>query len=305
MEFRLLGTVEARADGQVLDIGPRQRRLVLALLLLEPNQTVPVARFVDLMWPDDPPQGAYPLHLDPLRVDVHRFRRMVGEARNVSGSAERAESLRAALELWRGPALADVADPEVRSRLCGGLDELRCEAVEDRIAADLECGRHRALVGELFALLVQEPLRERLVGHLMLAQYRSGMRAAALDTFHTARSRLAGELGLDPGVELCRLHEAILRDDPALELSPPPARTVRTPRQLPPDVAGFTGRDEQLHLLSTLRNHLVLIVGGPASGRPRSPCTGHIALGAAFPTGSSFSTSAGMRRRLRCDRSRR
>jgi DNA-binding SARP family transcriptional activator len=325
MEFRLLGTVEAHAEGRLLDVGPPKRRFVLALLLLEPNQTIPVARFVDLIWPDDPPPGArkvvfshicrlrqslakagaaghgirltttspgYALHVDPMRVDVHRFRRMVGEARNVRGATERAGSLRAALELWRGPPLADVADPDVRSRLCGGLDEMWCEAVEDRIAADLECRRHRALVGELSALLAHDPLRERLVGQLMLAQYRSGMRAAALETFHAARARLADQLGLDPGAELRRLHEAILRDDPELELPPTPGQPVGSPQprpaQLPPDVAGLVGRDELLRLLSAARHRVLLIVGGAGVGKTALAVHWAHRVQADFPDGQLF-----------------
>ncbi|GAB3406949.1 AfsR/SARP family transcriptional regulator [Flindersiella endophytica] len=285
MRFGLLGSVAVWVDGRSIEIGPPKRRLLLAVLLLDLGRVVPVDRLVELLWDDEPPPAArrvvfahisrlrrlltaagagrydvgletaapgYVLRADPDRVDAHRFQRLVERARATADAAERAELLRSALALWRSDALADVVGSAVRDRLCRQLTDLRLLATEERLDADLRCGRHRALLGELTALVEQHPLRERPVELLMLARYRSGLQAEALEAFQSLRTRLVGDLGIEPGPELRRLQEAILRNDPALDLTAGPGAVAAAPAQLPADIAGFTGRAGQLKQLGEL-----------------------------------------------------
>ncbi|WP_329101388.1 tetratricopeptide repeat protein [Micromonospora sp. NBC_01699] len=279
MEFRILGAVEAWAGGKRIDLGSRQQRLVLAVLLLEPNRLVPLDRLIDLVWDEEAPASArasiqtlvsrlraalrqaddgtaivgrgagYAVQVDPLLIDAHRFTDLILAAR--SSDDERAvELFDQALALWRGEALAGVASTEVAERLCGHLREARWTALEDRMDAHLRLGDGRGLLAELTGLVADHPLRQRLVGQLMLALHRDGRTAAALDVYQTLRTRLAGDLGLDPAPELVRLESAILRADPALD---PTAKTQNTappepvrPAQLPHDPQGFAGRAEEL-----------------------------------------------------------
>lgn len=291
MKFQLLGPVRAWANGELVDLGTRQQRFVLAVLLLEVNRLVTVPRLIDLIWPDDPPSTArgaihshvsrlraaltraraadhevllcrdgpgYVLRCDPLRVDAHEFRSMLVEARTVADDEQRVQLINKALALWQGPALASVASAEVRERLCQSLNEARLTALEDRFDAELRLRRHQTVVEELVALTAEHPTRQRLVGQLMLALHRSQRTAEALETYQRAKQRLADDAGLDPPAELEELQIAILRDDTrlhfpadAVEVAGAPA-PVTTPRQLPLDAAGFTGRDEALRQLDAL-----------------------------------------------------
>jgi DNA-binding SARP family transcriptional activator len=246
VEFRLLGPVQIRMAGQQVKVGDRKQRLVCAVLLLAADQLVPIDRLVDLLWPDAPPPSArrtvqahlsrlrvalagaggdaqgvtlerhgdfYQMACDPLLVDAHEFRALLGRARD-SDDEDRAMLLDRALALWRGPALADVGTEEVRERLCHGLQESRLAAVEERAEVYLRLGRHLSLVDELTELAARYPHRSRITAALMCALYRSGGTADALATYQRARQRLNDELGLEPPVELRRLHMAILRGDP-------------------------------------------------------------------------------------------
>src|SRR5690606_21736318 len=150
-------------------------------------------------------------------VDMHRFRRLVQEARRADSASARVSMLRDALDLWRGPALAEAATAPIKAQICAGLDEQRVSAQEDYAELRLGLGRHRELVTELTTLVAQHPLRERLVALLMLAQYRSGQQAEALASFRSARRRLIDELGIEPGAELRAVEQAILAHDPGLE----------------------------------------------------------------------------------------
>ena len=240
VEFRILGPLEVRDGERVVPLGGARRRAVLGLLLLEANRVVPVDRLVDGVWGDDPPASAhaslqnhlfrlrrelgdrlvtrapgYVLRVAPGELDLERFRRLVEEA-NDAEPALAAERLRDALALWRGPPLADLAAEPV-GRAAAHLGELRLSAFEDRFDADLALGCHVQLVPELEELVARESYRERLRRQLIVALYRSGRQADALEAYANARRTLVEELGTEPGRELQELQRAVLRQDPVLD----------------------------------------------------------------------------------------
>jgi hypothetical protein len=171
----------------------------------------------------------YVLHVDPAELDLALFERLVAEARRAE-PGRAAQRLREALDLWRGPALADLAyEPCVQTEIAR-LEELRLAALEARIEADLGAGHHADVIGELEALVTEHPLREQMRCQLMLALYRSGRQAEALHVYRVARREVSEELGLEPGTELKRLERAILEQDPALDLA---REAPRVSRQAP------------------------------------------------------------------------
>lgn len=282
LEFRLLGPVEAWHGDRALRLGGPKPRALLAVLLLRAGQVVPADTLVDVIWGDEPPDTAralvqtyvsalrralppeaaeaietrppgYVLRPGVGRVDLAEFEARTADGRRASAEGnheEAARLLRAALELWRGPALGGVGEA-LRGETVR-LEEARQAALEERIAAELEGGRHEAeLVTELTALVRAHPTRERLRGQLMLGLYRLGRQADALAVYADGRAVLADELGLDPGPALNRLYEAILRADPTLLTAPVPARDApaapaRPVSLLPPAIGDFTGREEEL-----------------------------------------------------------
>jgi DNA-binding SARP family transcriptional activator len=243
LDFRILGPVEVWDDEAQLQLGGPKQRAVLALLLLDAGRVVSTDRLIDALWGEQPPATAatslqnfisqlrkvlgadvlvtkppgYRLQVEPEQLDLERFRRLVEGSRQ-EGPAQRAAKLREALGLWRGPALADLAFESFALGESARLEELRLAALEERIEADLETGRHGELVGELEALVREHPLREQLRRSLMLALYRSGRQAEALQVYHDARRTLVDELGIEPSAGLQQLHGAMLRHDPQLEL---------------------------------------------------------------------------------------
>ncbi|MBB5866639.1 DNA-binding SARP family transcriptional activator/tetratricopeptide (TPR) repeat protein [Allocatelliglobosispora scoriae] len=269
---------------------------MLAILLLEVGRPVSTARLADLVWAGAPPdsardviqtyisrvrarlrdagsaesgvhlsrqQGGYRLDADSAGIDAHVFTRLCEQAQRCDVPAERARLLRTALGLWRGPALADIGADAIRDRLGARLEEARRTALDLRIGADLEDGRHVRLIGELAELHAGSPLDERLAGHLMLALYRDGRRAEALQVFNKVRARIQEELGLDPGAEIWQLHTAILRADAALDhpdaqvrhTTPPvvqPERRWTSPAQLPAGIPDFIGREAEIAQLDEL-----------------------------------------------------
>jgi DNA-binding SARP family transcriptional activator len=242
LEFRILGPLEVADDGELMQLSGQKQRALLALLLLDVNRVVSTDRIVDALWGEEPPRTAatslqnfvsqlrkllgsdvlvtkppgYQLRIAPEQLDLERFTRLVEEAR-AEPPAERAAKLRRALALWRGPPLADLGFEAFAQQEIGRLEELRLAALEDRVEAELEAGRHSDLVGELEAFADEHPLRERLRSHLMLALYRSGRQAEALQIYHDTRRVLVDELGIEPSPSLQQLHGAILRQDPGLE----------------------------------------------------------------------------------------
>ncbi len=241
-DFRILGPVEVFTEGGALPLGGQKQRAVLALLLLDAGRVVSVDRLVDALWGEHPPKTAmtslqnfvsqlrkalgpevletkmpgYRLHVKPGELDLDRFRQLCETARDADVHERRA-ALREALSLWRGTPLADFqfeafAQPEIMR-----LEELRLATLEDRIEADLEAGFDAEVIGELESLVDEHPLRERLRAHLMLALYRSGRQAEALDHFQQARRALVDELGIEPSPTLQQLHSAILRQEAGLQ----------------------------------------------------------------------------------------
>src|SRR6266545_1267907 len=226
MEFRILGPLEVCDEAQVLPLGGAKQRALLAILLLHANEVVSVERLLDDLWGErQPTSGSKALH-----VYVSQLRKLVGDDRvltrfqRLREEAQTAEPheagtiLREAISLWRGAPLADFAYESFAQAEIARLAELRTSVLEQRIDVDLELGRHAELVGELETLVNDHPLRERLRAQLMLALYRSGRQAEALEVFQAGRRALVDELGIDPGRSLRELEQAILRQDAELDL---------------------------------------------------------------------------------------
>ena len=264
MEFRILGPLEVRSDGESVDLGPPKQRALLALLLLHIDRVVPTERILEELWGDDAagkekalwvhisrlrsalePRRAergqssvlvtrdhgYAIRADPSTLDSHAFESTLVEARKLltTDPGAASQTLRRALGLWRGAALQDFAYDEFARTETLRLEELRVEALETRVEADLRCGQGRELIGELTTLVDQSPLRERPVIQLMRALYRAGRQAEALRACERYRARLGEELGLDPSPELRRLEEQILLHDPRLAPFTPVVETPMVP----------------------------------------------------------------------------
>lgn len=321
MEFRILGPLEVVGDGGAgVAVGGSRERAVLALLLLSANRVVSSQVLADDLWGEHPPEGAahglrvhvsrlrkalreaggdeiivtqapgYMVRVDPMDVDAVRFESLVAQAREQATASQREEaasSLRTALGLWRGPALADVADaPHARAE-AARLEEARLAALEDRVEVDLACGRHGQLVAELDALTRAHPLRERLWGHRMVALYRAGRQAEALRAYQDLRAILGEELGLEPNSALQRLEGAILRHEPELDWAPDaiaarpmPAGASMPALPMPALLTEmgrlFVGRDPELKQLERLwaeaeegQLRLALLSGEPGVGKTR------------------------------------
>ncbi len=291
LALRLLGPLALSVDSDELDLGGSRQRVVLAMLALNANRVVPVDTLIDAVWDSSPPNTAraqiqicvsglrrvladvgdqvqirtrapgYLLEIGADHLDVARFNSLVAAARtHVENNrlSEAVATLRSALSLWRGPALAGMNSEPLR-RNAAQLDDARIAAIMDRIRLDLALGRHEEIVGELFALVKEHPLRERLYEYLMLALYRSGRQAEALEVCRQGRATLMDELGIELGESTRRLETAILNRDPKLDITrsgdagatarpatsqPEPHSAV--PRRLPATIADFTGRQGQL-----------------------------------------------------------
>ena len=307
IEFSLLGPLEVSAEGEAVALGPPQQRSLLALLLLNANEVVSRDRIVDELWGEHPPATAaklvqvyvsalrkllepgrgragpnrllitrtpgYLVEIGPDDLDLTRVESLRDEAAEAlaRGDAAAARSkLGHALSLWRGQPLADFAYESFAQTAIARLEELRLAVLEERIEVDLELGADGDLVGELEELVEQHPVRERFRAQLMLALYRAGRQADALDVYQAARKALTEGLGIEPGRQLRDLQEAILRQDPLLDIRPTAeSRTESSPRV-------FVGRERELSTLlealgSALQGHgrLVLIAGEPGIGKSR------------------------------------
>ncbi|MGZ6645805.1 MAG: BTAD domain-containing putative transcriptional regulator, partial [Solirubrobacteraceae bacterium] len=248
MDFRILGPLEVLDDGRTLDLGGAKQRAALAVLALHANRVVAHERLIEALWDEEPPDTArkalqvyvsqlrkvlgrerletkprgYLLRIEPEELDLSRF-----ELLRDSGKPEQA------LAQWRGEPLADFADQRFAEPEIARLEELRLACVEQRIELDLADGRHTELIGELEALVRLHPLSEHLRAQLMLALYRSGRQAEALEAYQAARTALVEGLGIEPGPTLRALHQRILTQDPELDLAAP-QQPPRSEPQLAP-----------------------------------------------------------------------
>ena len=294
LEFRILGPLEVGRDGEPLELPAGKPRALLAVLLLHAGAVVSVDALVDELWGEQPPATAaknvqgyvarlrrqlgdgvlvtqapgYALRVDEEHVDARRFQALVEDARLAEPTVT-ARRLEEALSLWRGPPLADFTYEPFAQEEIRRLEEMRLSALEDRIEADLALGRHEEVVGELESLARAHPLRERLQGLLLLALYRCGRQAEALEAYRGTRRRFVDELGVEPSPALRELERAILEHDPSLE---PPHRDR-------PAIAAPVWRIGRRGALAALAGLLVL--GGVAA-----------ILGVAFSGGNKRSLEA-------------
>src|SRR5215831_8073273 len=305
MEFGLLGPLAVRRGGAPVAVLAGKQRVVLAALLLKAGQVVAVDELAEALWGEEPPvtarattqgyvkrlrkslgadgqgritthPGGYQISVEPGELDVTRCESLLSAARAAArdGCWDRAAGqARAALALWRGEPLADVASELLAVREVPRLAELRLQATELRIGAGLHLGRCGEVIGELRQLAAAHPLREHFQALLMLALYRDGRQGEALATYQHARRVLIGELGTEPGTELRQLHQQILTSDPALAVAQPgqavggaaasPQGPAAVPRQLPAVVADFTGRAGELAALTAMLDRAG--AGGPGT----------------------------------------
>jgi DNA-binding SARP family transcriptional activator len=247
VEFKILGPLEVSDEVGAIALGGPMPRKLLGLLLIHAGELLPSDRIEEELWPERRPKTAttslqnfvsqlrkvlprdvlltkepgYLLRIAPGQLDLGRFDQLVTEARG-QDAQQRSQLLRDALALWRGPPLGDFAYESFAQGEIRRLEELRLDALEERIDADLELGGGGELVGELEGLVAEHPLRERLRGQLMLALYRSGRQAEALQAYLDARRTLADELGIDPSPALQQLYRSMLKQESVLEHAPPP-----------------------------------------------------------------------------------
>jgi predicted ATPase/DNA-binding SARP family transcriptional activator len=295
LEIRLLGPFEVLVGGAPADVGGSKRQALLAMLALREGRVVDVDALVDGLWEEElpaAPRNALHHHIARLRaalgeesiagssdgyalagadVDAVRFEKLLAETRHALREGDvpaAADAVASALALWRGSALQGLTGTAWFSAEARRLETLRVDALEEDFEVRLALGEHRELTPELRSALADNPFRERLWGQLMLALYRSGRQADALETFQEARRVLADELGLEPGPELRGLQEAILAHDPAIAAVP---AVHRRRGNLPAPSTSFVGRREELGQISALlqENRLVTLTGPPGVGKSR------------------------------------
>jgi predicted ATPase/DNA-binding SARP family transcriptional activator len=294
----ILGPLEIRVDGAPVALGGARLRTLMSRLALDPGRAVTTAALIDALWADEPPEGAgnalqslisrirkvlgdplllaavpggYRLAIAPESVDAVRFETLSRSGRDAlradDPSAARATLLEA-LALWRGPALADVADAPFAVAPAARLDELRLAALIDRLDAELRLGHCEEALAELEALGAEHPLRENIAALHVKALYAVGRQADALAVYESVRRALADQLGIDPSKELAEVHLAVLRSDPALA----PAPAEQAPRtNLKARLTSFVGRDEELTRIGKLldASRLVTLVGPGGAGKTR------------------------------------
>ena len=301
MEFRILGPLEAVAEGRVVALNAAKPRALLAILLLHANELVSSDRLIDDLWGGRPPAtaakilqkyvsqlrrslgrvvirtapSAYQLATDAGSFDLLRFEQLVGAAR-AAAPADANAMLREALSLWRGQPLAEFADEPWAQSEIGRLEELRLEALQQRIETDLALGASAELLRELELLVGQHPLRERLRAQLMVALYRSGRQADALATYRDARRSLVETLGIEPTIALRQLERSILDQDPALDhvtAEPSADGAAQAEPSLESRSSSFVGRTRELREIRALLSHeevrLLTLTGAAGSGKTR------------------------------------
>jgi ABC-type transport system substrate-binding protein/DNA-binding SARP family transcriptional activator len=282
LDFRILGPLELSRSGRPLPLAGGRQGALLAVLLVHANEVLDRDRLIEALWGAQPPKtaraalqgyvaqlrrllpedrlltraGGYVLTVEPGELDADRFERLLAEARTRE-PAEAATTLRAALSLWRGPPLLDVRYENFAQREVLRLEELRLAATEQRIEADLVLGRHHELVGELEGLTAEYPLRERLAAQLMLALYRCGRQADALDFYRRTRRAFVEELGIEPGSALKELERRILAQDRDLELEPTVAADDHAPAE---SAAPEPARQDERHVIGEGERRIVSVL---------------------------------------------
>ncbi|WP_336208725.1 AfsR/SARP family transcriptional regulator [Nonomuraea sp. LPB2021202275-12-8] len=300
--FKILGTLEVVVHGAPVRVGGPRVQGVLAMLLVEKGRLVSIDELADAVWGEEAPStvrsqamiavssirrairqagldveiietcgSGYRMRTDGVEVDAWQAEELFAAGRRAGEASEASKLLRHALALWRGPALTGMNEVSSLQLAARRWQELRLAAVQEWAELELALDRHRDLVGELSRYVEEDPLQERLRGQLMVALYRSGRRADALQVYAAGRAALVSEIGIEPGPELRRLHEAMLADDPALipaavgsaaEPEPEPGQRLdeadettvpdASPAQLPPAVSAFVGRRRELGILDAL-----------------------------------------------------
>jgi DNA-binding SARP family transcriptional activator/tetratricopeptide (TPR) repeat protein len=334
MEFKLLGPLEIVVDGKPISLTAPRQGVILALLLIEANQVVSVDRMIDAVWGNEPPKTAknqvqitvsalrrllgtdvivsrppgYMINAPPETIDIACFENLIASGNRAVAEQRTLDALndlRSALALWRAPAL-DGIQSEIIQAAATRLGEIRMSTYQDCFDLELQLGRHSEIIGELRGLVAENPLNEFLRGQLMLALYRAGRQADALESFRAGRVILQEELGLDPGPELCRLEQAILTRSAKIDLpgfqqqaSVPGRVGARlTPHQLPRTVAEFTGRAEILAEISevmardadglSLTVPVVVLTGRRGMGKTALAIRAAHLLSQEFPDGQFF-----------------
>jgi DNA-binding SARP family transcriptional activator len=267
VEFRILGPLEVWREGRLVQVGGAKERALLALLLLQAGEHVSADRLIDELWGESPPATArkslqvrvaglrralggdvlltrgdgYLVRLEPNALDLRRFEQLLSDGRDALAAGDPSgavSTLDEALTLWRGPPLADFAYESFAQPAIARLEDLRVHALELRIEAQLEAGRHPRVIAELKDLVDAHPFRERLRVQLMLALYRDGRQAEALDVYRRTREEFVAQLAIEPGPALQQLQQAILRQDPSLER--PLAGSERSILLAPQDARRFS-----------------------------------------------------------------
>lgn len=315
LELRILGSLEASVSSRPATLGAPKQRTLLAVLAVAAGEPVSKDRIAGALWGDSPPAssatiiqgyvsglrkalgpqailtegGGYRLDVAADAVDARRFERLAAEARHATDAHAAYEALRQALALWRGPALVDFRFDDFAQAEAARLEELRLVALEARIAAELELGRAGELIPELRSLIEQHPLREGLRRHLMLAAYRAGRQAEALEAYRDTRQAL-DELGLEPSPSLQELERAILNQDPALA---PPRPAEEAPRPVAPvPVTRIVGRRAELATIRGMLEEpavrLLTLVGPGGIGKTRLALEVLQELASAYEDGTVF-----------------
>ena len=305
MQYRILGPLAVTKEGAEVVLGRGKQRALLALLLLHANEAVPTDRLIDQLWGESRSTSAtrvvhnyvsklrrllgdavlitrgnaYELRVELGELDLDRFNDQVADGRQALAAgdpARAAAAFGAALSLWHGPPLADFTYDQFAQAEIERLDGLRLAALIERIDADLQLGRHNALIGELETLVAAHPLQERLRGQLMVALYRSGRQAEALQVYQSTRRMLVEELGIEPNEELQRLEHQILNHDPELaapDVSSPARNPARARPNLPPQTTSLVGREREIRevtdLLRQSEVRLVTLTGTGGTGKTR------------------------------------